>query len=125
LATEQAVSGKAAAPHIIFADSKNFNGLWAGSDESGKGDYFGPLVVAAVCLNKEQATALVQIGVKDCKELTDKKILSLATAIKEKAQAFSVLSLKPAAYNMRYAELHTQGENLTLLLSEWSFQCFK
>lgn len=121
LATEQASSGKAAVPHIIFADSKNFKGLWAGSDESGKGDYFGPLVVAAVCLNKEQATALVQIGVKDCKELTDKKILALARSIKEKAQAFSVLPLKPAAYNMRYAELHTQGENLTLLLASGHF----
>jgi ribonuclease HIII len=121
LAGEQAVSGKAAAPHIIFAGNKNFHGLWAGSDESGKGDYFGPLVVAAVCLNKEQATALVQIGVKDCKELTDKKILALANSIKEKAQAFSVLSLKPAAYNKRYAELHTHGENLTLLLSSGHF----
>jgi ribonuclease HIII len=121
LATEQASTGKAAAPHIIFAGSKNFDGLWAGSDESGKGDYFGPLVVAAVCLNKAQAAALLQIGVKDCKELTDKKILALATVVKEKAQAFSVLPLKPAAYNKRYAELHTQGENLTLLLTSGHF----
>ena len=35
----------------LLAGKPGFDGLWCGSDESGKGDYFGPLAVAAVCLD--------------------------------------------------------------------------
>ena len=34
--------------YCLLKDLPEFNGIWAGSDESGKGDFFGPLVVAAV-----------------------------------------------------------------------------
>lgn len=52
------------------------NGLWAGSDESGKGDFFGSLVVAATVVDNTTAAKLQAAGVKDCKLLTDKKSLS-------------------------------------------------
>lgn len=52
------------------------NGLWAGSDESGKGDFFGSLVVAATVVDSTTAAKLQAAGVKDCKLLTDKKSLS-------------------------------------------------
>lgn len=91
--------------------------IWAGSDESGKGDFFGPLVVSAVALNGEAEYRLQVAGVKDCKLLTDKKILELEPVIKEYALAFSVLQLKPAYYNRRYREVVAQGGKLNQLLT--------
>ncbi len=95
---------------------KQFTGIWAGSDESGKGDFFGPLVVAAVAVDNAAAARLNAAGVKDCKLLTDKKILELETAIKEIALSYSVLELKPEIYNLRYEQVRQEGGNLNRLL---------
>lgn len=91
--------------------------IWAGSDESGKGDFFGPLVIGAVALNGEREYRLQIAGVKDCKLLTDKKILELEGVIKEQALAYSVLQLKPQFYNRRYEEVVAQGGKLNQLLA--------
>lgn len=100
---------------VLEADFSD--GVWVGSDESGKGDFFGPLVLGAVALNANCAMALKTAGVKDCKLLTDKKILELEPIIKEKALAYSVLQLKPKFYNQRYAEVAKQGGKLNQLLA--------
>ena len=44
---------------------------YIGTDESGKGDYFGPLVVAGVIVNSTTSAGLKKIGVKDSKLLSD------------------------------------------------------
>ncbi len=95
---------------------KRFKGMWAGSDESGKGDFFGPLVVAAVIVDEAAAEELAALGVKDCKKLTDKKVLELEPLILEKVIDSCVLDIPPAAYNIRYRELTAVGENLNNLL---------
>ncbi len=94
-----------------------WHGKWAGSDESGKGDFFGPLVVAAVIVDATTAEKLHTAGVKDCKLLSDKKILELEEVIKKNVVDYSVLELKPQFYNLRYEQLKAQGENLNQLLS--------
>lgn len=91
-------------------------GLWAGSDESGKGDFFGSLVVAAVVVDNTTADKLYKAGVKDCKLLTDKKILELEDIIKNNVVDCSVLELKPNVYNLRYAQVVAQGGKLNQLL---------
>lgn len=100
---------------------RDFKNCWAGSDESGKGDFFGPLVVAAVVVDKEVANALTVAGVRDCKELTDKKVFELETVIKEKALTYSVLELLPEQYNQRYAQL----KNLNTLNASGHFHALK
>jgi len=55
---------------------------WIGSDESGKGDYFGPLVVAAVALTFDNWRALQALGVQDSKSLSDARASSLASQIR-------------------------------------------
>ena len=92
------------------------HGLWAGSDESGKGDFFGSLVVAAVVVDDSTAGKLARAGVKDCKLLTDKKILELEAVIKQNVVDFSVLELKPKVYNLRYEQVAAQGGKLNQLL---------
>jgi len=102
---------------ILLSDGPDFPGIWMGSDESGKGDYFGPLVVASVCLDVQGGEVLLNAGVKDCKDMADSKILAVADKIKETALAFTVLIMKPHVYNMRYSQIQEQGGNLNTLLA--------
>lgn len=113
-ALKSAVNGDAAPTNS--RQQKQFAGLWAGSDESGKGDFFGPLVVAAVAVDDTAAVKLREAGVKDCKQLTDKKILELEAEIKQIALSYSVLELKPEVYNLRYEQVRQEGGNLNRLL---------
>src|SRR5690606_16239466 len=53
-------------------------GVTLGSDEAGKGDYFGPLVVAAVCVAPEQEARLRAAGITDSKKLRDERAATLA-----------------------------------------------
>ena len=63
-------------------DEVNFN-EYIGTDESGKGDYFGPLVVAAVYINAKTKIELENVGVKDSKLIFDNNIKILESKIKK------------------------------------------
>src|SRR5207253_9176080 len=54
-----------------------FETPWIGTDESGKGDYFGPLVSAAVYVDDQILELLAALGVKDSKLLSDKRAREL------------------------------------------------
>ena len=73
-----------------------------GIDESGKGDFFGPLVIAGVYVDREIAWALVDAGVQDSKRITsDAKIRGLAKIIKTMpGVAHNVVSIGPERYNL-------------------------
>ena len=45
-----------------------------GTDESGKGDFFGPLVIAGVLVDEKNAQYFHELGIKDSKKLSDKKM---------------------------------------------------
>jgi ribonuclease HIII len=84
-----------------------------GSDEAGKGDYLGPLVVAAVRLTPEQARGLAEAGVADGKQLTDTTIRKLGPAIEATCQT-SIVCLDPPRYN----DLRDATGNLNILLAD-------
>ena len=86
-----------------------------GVDESGKGDYFGPLVVAGVYTDERCAAELVKIGCRDSKSIPDdKKIHAIAQKIKQTAGVvYEVICIGPRRYN----ELYTEIGNLTRLLA--------
>ena len=102
----------------LLENCAGFKGIWAGSDESGKGDFFGPLVVAAVLVDTSIAEKLAANGIKDCKALTDKEVLRQAPLIKEAAPLHVVLALKPEMYNYRYAQMKKEKKNLNHLLAQ-------
>jgi ribonuclease HIII len=79
----------------------------AGIDESGKGDYFGPLVIAAAYVNAESAKALVAAGVQDSKAIkSDARMLALARSIHKRIDGkFAIVAIGPAAYNRMYAKI--------------------
>jgi len=85
---------------------------WIGLDESGKGDYFGPLVVAAVYLTPDQAESLTALGVRDSKRLSDGRARELAIAIREEAEV-EVVKINPSRYNSLYEKMN----NLNRLLA--------
>ncbi|MEO5658074.1 MAG: ribonuclease HIII [Nitrospiria bacterium] len=84
---------------------------WIGVDESGKGDYFGPLVIAAVCVDTETAAMLRGSGIRDSKTLSDRKIADLSPEIEGLCRT-SVVAIGPAKYN----ELYAKFKNLNKLL---------
>ena len=85
---------------------------WIGTDESGKGDFIGPLVTAGVYVKKEQVDFLSNLNIKDSKKLTDKAILQIAPKIKQNC-LFSIITINPEKYN----ELYTKFNNLNKLLA--------
>jgi ribonuclease HIII len=88
----------------------------AGIDESGKGDFFGPLVISAVFVADEKINEkLLKLGVKDSKAIKNKlKIQNLASDIKKTVgDAFSIISIGPEAYNKMYSNI----KNLNRLLA--------
>lgn len=76
----------------------------AGIDESGKGDYFGPLVVAAAYVDPDSARQLVALKVADSKTIkSDRRISDLNGEIRRVTQGrFYVLAIGPEAYNRLY-----------------------
>jgi len=83
-----------------------------GVDESGKGDYFGPLVIASVFVAKGEAQPLRNMGVRDSKNITDKMAGILAAKIK-KTQKHSLVVIGPEKYNDLYGKM----KNLNRLLA--------
>lgn len=83
-----------------------------GVDESGKGDFFGPLIIAGCYLDEKQANFLKDKGIKDSKKLDDKKILTLAEIIKENS-IFDIVVIG----NKKYNELYSKFKNLNSLLA--------
>jgi ribonuclease HIII len=74
-----------------------------GTDEAGKGDYFGPLVAAGVVVRSAaDETTLARLGVRDCKGMADSAVLFAAAAIR-KALPHATAMLAPAAYNRAHA----------------------
>lgn len=83
-----------------------------GTDESGKGDYFGPLVVAGVFLPDDQQQVLAELGVKDSKRFSDSRVSELAALLK-KGYKYSVVAIGPEKYN----ELYLKLRNLNRILA--------
>ncbi len=86
-----------------------------GVDESGKGDFFGPLVIAGVFVNNTVARALSAAGVMDSKRIgSDARIEALAKVIRETpGLRHEVILIQPRRYN----ELYEKFGNLNRLLA--------
>ncbi len=80
-----------------------------GIDESGKGDFFGPLVAAGVYVNETIVTELKEAGVQDSKNIkSDKKMAALAKLIRETPGCvYSVVPIGPEAYNRLYKSMRS------------------
>jgi ribonuclease HIII len=85
-----------------------------GVDESGKGDYFGPLVIAAAYSDGPLAKKMLALGVRDSKNITsDKRVLELARHIRGLlGKRFSVVVIGAQAYNRLYEKMRNVNQVL-------------
>lgn len=96
---------------VSFSEPKEY----IGTDESGKGDFFGPLVIAGVFVDEVKKKKLNELGVKDSKLILHNQIKYLATRIKSISgiDSYSIVIINPPKYN----ELYEKFGNLNKLLA--------
>ena len=82
-------------------DKKYYYCSSIGSDEVGTGDYFGPIVVTACYVSKDDIPFLEELGVGDSKKIDDGKILKIAPKIAKKIKYRSII-LSNKEYNEKY-----------------------
>ncbi|MDA3861441.1 MAG: ribonuclease HIII [Melioribacteraceae bacterium] len=86
---------------------------YIGSDESGKGDVFGPLITTAFYVDEKVKQRLAQLGVRDSKDLSESQITEIAKKLRsEFPNNFETIPLFPEKYN----ELYAKFNNLNALL---------
>jgi ribonuclease HIII len=88
---------------------------YIGTDESGKGDFFGPLVIAGVYIDPDKKRKLDEIGVRDSKLISHSSIKKLSDNIKRISgrEGFNIVIINPPRYN----ELYDKFGNLNKLLA--------
>jgi ribonuclease HIII len=96
----------------VTTTAKNAQLERIGIDESGKGDYFGPLVIAAVFVNTTTQGELTLMQVRDSKKISDGRILDMAPDIRLICP-HSIITIGPQRYNELYAKIR----NLNRLLA--------
>ncbi|MDZ4121127.1 MAG: ribonuclease HIII [Candidatus Cloacimonadaceae bacterium] len=105
------------AKQLSSVDFHHWNS-WIGSDECGKGDYLGGLVVCGFAVQRNELQSLKKLGVTDSKKLKDERLIQMALEIyKLYPKRISCIVLKPLKYNELYASLKAQGKNLNDLLA--------
>ncbi len=94
-------------PEVKEKEKKYYYCSSIGSDEVGTGDYFGPIVVTASFVKKEDIPYLEELGIKDSKKLTDEKILDIAPKVAKKISYKSLI-----LSNQEYNEKHGSNNNM-------------
>ena len=92
--------------------------VWLGTDESGKGDFFGSLVCAGFVCKKAMVNQLRILGVKDSKLLKDREIEEISREIIARFKPFiEIVILTPEKYNELYYKFSLQNKKLNELLA--------
>lgn len=92
----------------LFAEARGH----IGTDESGKGDYYGPLTVAGFFLPEGQEDVLLELGIRDSKKMSDNRVRELSDMIR-KGYKYTIVAIGPEKYNELYGKLR----NLNRLLA--------
>jgi ribonuclease HIII len=101
------------------AEAPSENEAHIGTDEAGKGDFFGPLVTAGVYVDERTAQLLRTLGVRDSKLVGDRELRGLATSIRSVVDddKRAVIIVAPKRYNELYKQMRSEGKNLNTLLA--------
>jgi ribonuclease HIII len=85
-----------------------------GIDESGKGDFFGPLVIASAYTDEKSVALLKEAGVQDSKRIkSDRKIITLAKEIRSiLSNQCAVITIGPESYNRMYSKVRNVNKIL-------------
>lgn len=109
-----ATKGASVDNHKYYPPDKIDQQIILGSDETGTGDYFGPMTVACVHLTKEQMDTIDSWGVRDSKTIKDETIRTLAPKLIQECR-YSLLILNNSKYNSLQEKGMNQGQMKALL----------
>jgi len=103
------INGKIIFDEAVIEEPKEY----IGSDESGKGDFFGPLIVCAFAFDNSIRDNLLKFNVKDSKELDDKEIIEIYNELRNKYNdRFEVIEIHPKKYNQLYEKIQNMNKIL-------------
>ncbi len=86
---------------------------YIGSDESGKGDFFGPLIVCAFAYDNSLKEEFEKLNVKDSKELNNNELLGIYNELNERFKdRYEVVEIHPRRYNELYEKIHNLNQIL-------------
>ncbi len=88
-----------------------------GSDETGKGEWYGPLVVVATALTPQEIMEMRILGVKDSKNIKKPQIIKLAEKIIAMDFTWQSITLKPRTYNNLYTQFQSEGKSLNDIMA--------
>lgn len=88
-----------------------------GSDEAGKGEWLGPVIIVAVALTPKQSSYLVTQGVMDSKELKIETIMELADSIEKNCLSHHIITITPQRFNEFLEEVKKEGKSLNDILA--------
>ena len=91
--------------------------LVIGSDEAGKGEWLGPMTVAAVALTPEQSAMMRALGVMDSKSMSVVRIAELSKTVRRNALKVEFLLISPEKFNSQIEEFRKEGKNLNDMLA--------
>src|SRR2546422_6691753 len=91
--------------------------LLLGSDEVGKGEWYGPLVVVCAAITPPDILHFRKLGVKDSKLLAKNEIERLALEITRAKIVYRDVTLMPETYNKMYATFHSEKKSLNDMMA--------
>ncbi len=100
----------------ILKKEKEFEYI-LGSDETGKGEWYGPLVVEAVALTPSQIIEFRRLGVRDSKTITKSKLIEIAEKLMKKKFPRENRILSPEKYNALFSEFKKEGKSLNDMMA--------
>ena len=131
--TEKINSGKAIVTNsedkskkTLTSEKKEVKGSFhnvnsVGSDEVGTGDYFGPIVVTATYVTKDDVEFLDNLGVMDSKKISDEKILKIAPQIAKRIKYKSII-LSNKEYNSNHSKEYNMNKIKAILHNKVLYQ---
>jgi len=90
---------------------------YLGSDETGKGEWYGPLVACCVALESKMLKELRMLGVRDSKSIPKNELMKLANKIIKLKPLYRTVILDPPKYNTMYFDFKKEEKSLNDLLA--------
>jgi ribonuclease HIII len=101
--------------HVL--ETRKGTKYYIGSDETGKGEWYGPLVVVGTLMSTDQIKELRKLGVKDSKLLTLTQIKRLADKMLKIGIIRTSRVISPERYNKMFDEFAKEGKNSNDILA--------
>jgi ribonuclease HIII len=100
----------------VLKKEKTFDYI-LGSDETGKGEWYGPLVVEGVALTPDLIMKCRKMGVRDSKGIAKPQLMKLAQKLVKLKFPRKLVILKPEVYNSKYKEFQNERKTLNDMLA--------